>query len=140
MYHPTMEAKADNSRVLMSDVLRGQVPELEGEDPPGLEALYVHAIVALQVGSKRTALAGILRGVLFGERPELEARVQLEEALDFVRADGLQVLGFELHHGERIVEVPGPFVVENARIDEVSVAEQLCTLSLGLVRQVRRTG
>lgn len=129
-----MEVKADNSRVLMSDVLKGQVPELEGE-AEGLEALYVHVIVALRVGNKQTALAGILRSVLFGEDPELEFRVQLEEALAFVEANDMQVLGFELHHGMKVIKVPGPLVVKAVRIDDVAFAEQLCTLSLGLKRR-----
>ena len=137
-----METKIqpETSRVLMSDVLRGKVPaELEDEALVGaadvLEQSVVSVIANVQVGrGKATAIVGILRSVLFENEPELEFRVQLDDALAVVSTEGLQFLGFELHYGERQIKVPGPFLIKGARIDDIDPHVGLCGLSLGLRR------
>jgi hypothetical protein len=130
-----MEMKADPSRVLMSEALRGQVAEeLENEAAVSLEHHAVTVVASIQLGDTKTAVVGLLRSVLFEAEPELEFRVQLDDALDVVAAQSLQFLGFELHHSERVIETLGPFTVKGARIDDVDTLSQLCTLSLGLKR------
>lgn len=132
-----MEMKADPTQVLMSDVLRGSVPELEGETAPAANHVVVIADRITNGGTKRDALVGVLRGILFDVDPEIEFRIALEEAMNIVQAPGLSFGGFELHHGERIIPMPGPFVVKAARIDDINVPDQLCTLSLHLKKQAR---
>jgi hypothetical protein len=139
----TAEMKAETSRVLMSDVLRGRVSE-EIEDEATiaaadiLEKSVVSVVANLQVGTgKSTAVCGILRSVLFEAEPELEFRVTLDEALGIVEAQNVQFLSFELHHGERVVRTPGPFLIKGARIDDIDALNGLCVLSLGLKRPPR---
>jgi hypothetical protein len=134
-----MELKTDPSRVLMSDVLKGQVPELEGE--AGLDPVSgKHVIVVAEKvtnGSKKEGLVGILRSVLFDVEPEIEFRIDLTEALNIVEAQRLAFGGFELHHEARVIPMPGPFVVKACRIDDISAQDQLCTISLHLKKQPR---
>lgn len=133
-----MEVKADPSRILMSDVLKGQVPELEGEVPVDpFRGKHVIVIAQKTVGTKQEGVIGILRGVLFDVEPEIELRIDLKEALDIVEGHNLSFNKFELHHDQRVVELPGPFVVKAARIDDISVLDQLCTVSLHLKRPAR---
>jgi hypothetical protein len=130
-----MEMKADSGKLLMSEALRGRLPEdIENEAAVSLESQALTAVVHLRVGDTKTALVGILRSVLAEAEPELELRAELERALDVVQAKDLQVLGFELHHGERVIPFEGPFNVKGARIDDVDTFSQLCTLSVGLKR------
>lgn len=131
-----MEMTADTSHVLMSDALRGQVPGLDG-DVPAPSAQHVIIIAERMIGDKSTPMVGVLRGVLLGVDPEIEFRCELKEALDVIEAQNLSFGRFELHHAERIVHVPGPFIVKAARIDEISPSDQLCTLGLHLVKPPR---
>lgn len=131
-----MEMKPDTSSVLMSEVLKGQIPDLEEVEVVDALAGGKHVIVILEklVSTTATTAVGILRGMLFDTDPEVELRIDLTEALDIVEAKSLLIGKLELHHGERIVPVIGPFKVKAKRLDEVSFADQLCTLGLHLTR------
>ena len=130
-----MEMKAETSKVLMSEVLRGRVPEeIENEAAQSIENGMVTVLIQVQRGPKRTSIPGILRSVLFEAEPELEAKVELDEALNIIEAKDLQLLGFELHHGDRVIQVPGPFWVKGTRIDEINPLDGMCLLMLGLKR------
>lgn len=133
-----MEMKANTEHVLMSDVLKGQVPELENEHPVDqLHGKHVIVISERVIGDKVDGMVGILRGLFLGENPEIEFRCDIKEALAVLKANLLSFTRFELHHGEDVVPVIGPFVVKAARIDEIVVQDQLCTLGLRLQRQAR---
>lgn len=133
-----MEMKADTNHVLMSDVLKGQVPELEGEHPVDqLHGKHVIVITERVIGDKVDGMVGILRGLMLGENPEIEFRCDIKEALTILKSNSLSFNRFELHHGEDVVPVVGPFIVKAARIDEIVVQDQLCTLGLHLQRQAR---
>lgn len=129
------KVEAETSKVLMSDSLKGLLPdELDDEAAEKMERLTVTVVAAVQIGEKKTVIPGILRSVLFEVEPELEFRVQLHEAISFVSANQLNFLGFELHHGTDIVKSPGPFLIKGVRIDDIDAVNQMCTLSLGLKR------
>lgn len=137
--NPKMTMNVDTERVLMSEALRGQVPELEGEERPD-ELSGKHVVVAaeMRTGGQKKGLVGILRGVHLGAETEIEFRIDLTEALDIIKAPALSFGGFELHHEEKtVVAIPGPFVVKACRIDEIDPAAQLCTIGLHLVKQQR---
>lgn len=130
-----MDVTVNRSKLLMSDSLRGHVPELEDEQQVvPTDADPVSVVISAQFGQKATAIVGLLRGVLFGTDPELEVRLQLDEALDVVSSPNFAFLGFAVHHGDREVKVMGPFLVTAVRIDDVNANEGLCTLSFGLKR------
>jgi hypothetical protein len=132
-----MEMKADTSQILMSDVLKGNVPELENEAVEASGGKAVLVVFEKVVGDKSEGLVGILRGVLFDANPEVEVSLQVEEALGVVKASNLYFRKFELHYGNDVVAVPGPFIVAAARIDTIDVFSQTCTLSLHLKRPAR---
>jgi len=129
----------NNASILMSDTLKGNVPVLEDEPAPPdpLENQHVVVIAAKRVGSQVDAIVGILRGVLFDVDPEIEFRIQLSEAMDIIEAPGISFDGFELHHGERIINMGGPYLVKAARIDDISSKDQMCTLGLHLKKPAR---
>lgn len=130
--------KADSSHILMSEVLKGQIPDLDGEQIDELRNKHITIVAGKTVGAKIEPMVGILRGIHLGQNPEIEFRCEIKEALDVIEASQLSFSGFELHHGEdRIVQIPGPFVVKAARIDEIVIQDQLCTLGLHLSKQQR---
>jgi hypothetical protein len=134
-----MEMKAKTSHVLMSEELRGQVPELDDEQLVEAASAGKHVLVIAEriLKNARTGVVGIMRGILFDVEPEVEMRINLTEALDLVEAPDLLFGSLELHHGERVVKVPGPFIVKAARVDDIDANEQLCTLSLHLKKPAR---
>lgn len=130
-----MEVKPDKSRVLMSDTLKGVLPDLDGDNLSQLVGEGIYVVADRRVGGQQLPLAGVLRSVLFDVNPEVEMRIELAEALAVVQAQDLVFGGFELHHGEKTtVQLPGPFTVKAARIEEIDVPAQLCILLLQLQR------
>lgn len=130
-----LSMNVDKSHVLMSDVLRGQVPELEGEERETDQAEHVVVIAQKIVGPLKEALIGVLRGIHLGSEPEIEFRIDLSEAMSLISAKDLSFAGFELHHKTTVIPIPGPFTIKAARIDEISPIEQLCTIGLQLVKR-----
>lgn len=130
-----MELKSDPSKILMSETLKGHLPELESDEIDQLSSQYVHVVVDRWVAGTQVPLTGLLRSVLFGLEPELDIKVELPEALAVVKAQNLVIAGFELQYGEEsTVEVPGPFTVKAARIDDINAQTQTCVLMLQLQR------
>lgn len=133
-----MEIIPTTDKLLMSDALKGRLPaELEDEALAAMEKAGLTVVIMVQVGTaKQTAIVGLLRSVLSDDEPELEFRTELHEALNVVAAwRDYRVVSYELHHGERVVEFnSGPFDIKGARLDELDLLHQMCTLSLGLKR------
>lgn len=129
--------RVDTGHVLMSEALKGTVPSLEDEALPRAIDQHVVVIVDRIVAGTSTPMVGVLRGVLLGPEPELELRCELKEALDLLEAGDLSIGRFELHHGQRVLAVPGPFVVKQARLDEITVDDQLCALGLHLTKRAK---
>ena len=125
----------------MSETLRGQVPELDDENVADIDEIQSHHIIVVAdkiVNGARTGLVGVLRGLMLGVEPEIEFRIDIDEALDLINTQGLMFGNFELCHGEKkSVKIVGPFVVKSARMEDISVQDQLCTLGLHLVKQAR---
>lgn len=129
-----MEIKANTSRILMSDTLKEQLPELESDAAEELQDRYVHVVADRRINKQQHPLAGLLVSVLFDVTPEIEIRVELSEALKTVKAEQLLFNSFELQHGDETVQVPGPFKVKAARIEDIDVMNQTSVLSLQLQR------
>lgn len=130
-----MELKADPSKILMSETLKGQLPDLGDEVFDNLANGGIYVVMDRRVAKQQQPLAGVLRSVLFDVVPEVEMRVELAEALAVVQAQDLVIEGVELQHGEETtVKMPGPFTVKAARIQEIDVPAQLCVLALQLQR------
>ncbi len=89
-----MELKPDTSRILMSNALKGQVPELESEMVEQMQGQYVPVVADRRIGGQQLPLAGLLRTVLFDTSPEIEIKVELIEAIRAVKANDLVFGGF----------------------------------------------
>ncbi len=128
-------AEPDNTRVLMSEQLRGQVPELEDDQLEMLSNKFVYVVAARRFAEKSAPMSGILKTILLDKEPEIEFVVELGEALISIKTDGLYFDGFELHHGEETVEIPGPFNVKAARIHDIDAIRQTCVFALSLKKR-----
>lgn len=116
----------------MSEGLMGRVPELEEGHEQTFESLVqnVPTLLITLEGRNNIPMIGALRAVLADARPELEARVTVDDALDIVThvSSSLRVSSYEIHCGERVETFEGPFEVKSARMQEIDVPSQQCTL------------
>lgn len=128
-----MEIKADPARLMMSEALKGAVPQLENDEVLGDEF-----VVTAEGWMKDGSIAGALRSVLFDPKPEIEFRVLLDAAFDVVEAQGLVFTRFTIQRQDRAIELQGPFTVKAARISEIDADvnpdTQMCVLALSLQR------
>ncbi len=118
----------------MSDQLRGQVPGLDDEQLDELTSDFVQVFGDRYFGEERSPMTGVLKTVLFDKEPEIEFTTALEQALASVSKEGLRFEGFELHHGDTTVPIPGPFRVKAARIHDIDHVRQTCVFALSLQR------
>lgn len=130
--------EADTSRVLMSDSLKGQIPDIEEEQQSLIDRLIGVTATWKSGDLDDRTIFGSLRTFLMnknGDFRELELRVLLDDALDMVSVVDVVFTKIELKHGERTLKSEGLSLVETRIIDiEVNSEPQMCTLALGLMR------
>lgn len=134
-----MEIKADPTRLMMSEVLRGNVPDLENEQLTGTEfVVTAEGWISFDGKESSTSLAGALHSVLFDIEPEIEFRVLLGRAFDVVEGKNLTFTGFTIQQHDRTIQLEGPFIVKAARISgidsDTNPDTQMCILALSLKR------
>lgn len=127
----------DNNKFMMSDVLKGQIPELDDQHVDDIEEKYVHVVAERFVNNQRVPIAGLLQSVLFDVVPEIEIKVALQDALETANADGLSFGSFFITYGETKVTLKGPFIVKAARIQDINETSQTCVIALCLNRANR---
>lgn len=129
------EIKTDSSKILMSDVLKGQVEDFD-DSIEKMEMMSIYVIVDRTIGpDKLKPFSGILRGISLGIDIEIEMRMSLTDVIDIIseNANSISIEGFELHQGENIIKkVFGSFVSKTIRVDEIDVINDLCVLGLQL--------
>jgi hypothetical protein len=129
-----VEPKVD--RILMSDSLQGNMPELEGGQVEEMAASFV--IVTINVdfpGKGMLGFAGSLRSLMYdGKTVELETAVQLDDGLRFLEDPKGWLLQFVLHPGEDepIKRFETPHSVEGCRLMDIDYRRGMCTLLLQL--------
>ena len=135
-----MNIRPETARVLMSEALKGHLPEPDEDgDYDQFSAMAgnaVYVVIDRRLSGQSTPLSGLLRSVLFDAEPELEVMIELSEALAVVKAENMSIEGFELHHGnDTTVTVPGPFTLKAAMIQDIDVMQQSCIIALQLQRK-----
>jgi hypothetical protein len=123
-----------NNQIMMSDSLKSQVGDIDSQMMDQLNDQYVHVIADRTIGGHQEPLIGLLRSILLDVEPEIEFKVELFEAMKTIKSNDLGFLKFELHHGEDIVTIPGPFKVKAARIQDIEPKTQMCIIALHLRR------
>lgn len=128
----------NTDRLLMSEELRGAVPELEGQ----VDALsrlanemvtqnLIKVVIHRFFGEVEDSMLGVVQSFRLGVSPnEFAFTVGIDEAFKTIDRDGLSFGGFELHYGEMVKDVVGPFRVLNVIIQDIDPLKNLCTMHL----------
>jgi hypothetical protein len=120
------------STLLMSEELHGQIPDLDEQYFTLIENLIlVRGIFETPDGEDY--LDGPLVAILSSDNPEVEIKLNLPLALDVVRRkSNLVFKSFNVYHKKVPTVLNGPFTISAAKICDINVNEQYCTLILGL--------
>jgi hypothetical protein len=127
-------ANADASRLLMSDTLKGNLQEFDQDEVDSVVDLYMICVINRTVSGNPKPVTGILRSILFDDKPEVELSVSVDDAFSFVEAEEQLFASVEIHHGERIVMMNGPFIIKAARLQDMDVKNQTCVVLMQLNR------
>lgn len=122
----------NDDKLMMSEELVGQVPELEDEE---INKLINHLVlVSIEDGNTGLEIAGPAAAVLFSEEPELEIKMSIAAAVNVLvnkpRLNDIKSIKV-LHEGV-MASVEGDFYVDLAKILDINLDEQTCLLALGL--------
>lgn len=138
----TQQNKQHSQGVMVSSQLKDQLPDavLNEEILASLDSSFVHIVIDKSIGSERIPLVGAFRSVLVDEKPELELKVELQQAFEFAALkSSIVVESFDVLRGEeRVLTVTGPFIVPAARVQDLDHVTQTCVLMLQLERMVSR--
>jgi hypothetical protein len=124
-----------SNRLLMSDSIRGMIPDLEEEYITTLGDAYV--IITL------TDLPSVTSGILVGISIEslaeirLDMRVKLNEAYNTIKnytTSGLSCRLLYMHLGNDEICLPGPYKISSPKILDIDPQNKMCTLGVDLIR------
>ena len=131
----------DPSRLLMSDVLKGHVPDMESDS--GLSEMasnYVLVILDRVInGVDNKPISGILEGFMVrSDELEVEVKITLDDALDLIEP-GIEVTfnSCQLHSGERVIEHVPPhprpcYTLGGVRFSSIDYRHRMCVVILNL--------
>jgi hypothetical protein len=127
----------DRSKILMNDSLK----EVFGDNDPFPEKEEVQfIIVALDRfinGIRSEPIMGTLVSFLLDKSPEIEIMLSITDGMECIRAMGSvnQINEVQLHHGENLVSLEGPYEIEAMRMQDINPVSQTCVLSMKLTHQ-----
>jgi hypothetical protein len=127
----------DGNRLLMSDSLRGMVPELEEEQFQAFQDAFVIVAVLLNDGNQTLEATGNLVGLSMENRDliKLDVRVSIEDAY---RAVGRHISGelkcdaVQLLLASDGIRINGPRRVAALKMFDIDHNNKMCTLAIDL--------
>lgn len=136
-----MQEENDN-RLLMSDDLRGKVPELDDDILKQYESNFIFGVLEGVDPAAGNNMLGNLVGLALENPVKWDFRVGLETALRFLsRYAGdspttitIRCEGFQLFLGDGVLRFPGPFNVVKPKIYDIDNGNRMCTLAVDLTR------
>ena len=130
----------DNSnRVLMSDSLKGLVPELEEESFASFNDAFVVMTLEISTFEGSQIVIGSLDGISFESLSELkiDIRVNVKEAYDIIKLytkTGISSRMLLLHLGDDEISLQGPYKISNPKMMSFDHQNRMCTLGLDLIK------
>lgn len=123
------------NRLLMSDSIRGMIPDLEEEYISKLSDSYVIA----SLSDTNFVVSGILVGVSLENHGEIkiDIRIKLNEAYNAIKnytTSGLSCRLLYMHLGDDEICLPGPYKISSPKILDIDPQNKMCTLGVDLIR------
>jgi hypothetical protein len=133
-----MERDLD-SRILMSDELKGQVPELE-DDLQTYEDAYVIGALELRKNDEPFAVVGSLVGISIEDVIKIDLHVSIKDAhrvvSDKLLQKGLSCDAIQLIYASFEDRLAGPFQISSSKMMDFDRSLKMCTLGVDLTRSI----
>jgi hypothetical protein len=130
-----------SDRLLMSDSIKGMIPELEEEKIKDLNDAFLVAVfeIIYDDSEEINVLAGKVEGISFESQGDMKIDVCLEtrKAYDTIKkytTSGLSCRMLHVHHGDDELCIEGPFKFSSAKLLDFDVERKMCTLGIDLVK------
>lgn len=127
------------NRVLMSESLKGVLPEFEEDQLQAFSESFVVTTLEVNVGDDSELLSGSLVGISFESLAEikLDIRVSTKEAYDIIKkysSSGLASRVFFLHLGNDEIVFQGNYKIVNPKAVSFDHQSRMCTLGVDLIK------
>jgi hypothetical protein len=128
-----------SNRLLMSDSIRGIIPDLEDDVSQIVaQASDSFIITALEIHGDE-AVVGSLDGISVDERiVKLDVKLKLEQAYQLfnqvVAGKETTCEAVQLHLGDKMSRVPGPFKLVTPKMFGIDANNKMCVLAVDLIR------
>jgi hypothetical protein len=119
----------DDSRVLISEELVGQLQGLEENEPSDL----INELVLFFVEDEKTKyeISGHLKFIQFSDRPEIEMNCSIFKALEIYRLkQDLEFDSIKIAHKNILSKIDGPFHIDIINISNINPDEQICMIGI----------
>jgi len=127
------------NRLLMSDSLKGMVPDLE-DDASQIASQLVNSfiITAIELHGFEP-LVGSLAGISYDEKIiKLDVKLKLEQAYDvftdLAMGKTITCEAIQMHLSERMNRIVGPFKLELPKMFGIDAQDRMCVLAVDLIK------
>lgn len=128
----------EDNRLLMSDSLRGVVPELEEDIAKKLEDTIVVVSFVLSRGTDSEIASGVLVGASVEERiVKADFRLDTSDAYRLFSAfikDNWRCDKLYMDYAGDYLEISGPFQVSAPKLSDIDRQLRTCTIGIDLIR------
>lgn len=125
----------NEDKLMMSDELVGQVPDLEDEELNNLINNLV--LVSMKDAASGIEISGPAAAILFSGEPEVEVKMNIAAAINVManKSNLTKIDSVKVLHNGIVASIEGEFYVDLAKILDINVDEQTCLLALGLKKK-----
>jgi hypothetical protein len=125
----------DSSRFMASESLRDDI-DIADVDITAFQDRFIITILHIKVGSKIETIVGTMVSYLIGVDHEIEITVMMNDAFSLTDAwPNINIEKYELHMGENIVTMQGPFKTSAFGVKNIDVERRTCVLAMKLCKR-----
>lgn len=127
------------NRLLMSDSLKGMVPELEDDATQTAAGIANSFVIAVLEMRSAELIAGSLDGISIEDNSiKVDVKVNIDNAYDLMimMSNGARPVceAIQLHKGDKMHRIPGPYEMTTPKMFGIDPPSKLCVLAVDLIR------
>lgn len=128
--------RTDSDTLMMSEELKGQIPDLSEDDD--VNNSFIIVVIDLQCNESRQPLVGSLVGIKHDVCTKIDMRSSMKTAytvFSYITNGGKALCdSFQLQLGDQEVTFTGPYELLSPAIIDVDSTNKMCTLAVDLVK------
>jgi hypothetical protein len=128
------------NRILMSDSIRGMVPELEEDSVQKFEDSFVITALEIISNEAKEVLVGNLVGISIEDIIKVDFRIKMEDAYNIIKRATLNqemlCAAIQLHLADDGFRIQGPFKMSSHKMLDFDHPNKMCTLALDLTKVI----